>query len=472
MERGFIDSITRQGISGWAADSVRPDESIDVRVYLNGSQIAQITCDRPREDLRELGAYGDGRHGFAYEFSPPLPSGSEARVTIRFAKSLGLVRNGDALLKAGSQAATSVQSRRAAYLRIRPPRTIRELFQLFILYGQNTGLDELLGRVNFDDDATAALACTALFDVAEAQQQKEQKTPALLLREILYSQNFQNRVVNSVLEAYPEFQRLIFVHIPRTAGTHLETQLAERYPVIHENWNSETWFTREQLFNILAEFTRELTFSKAVLVTGHVPLTKYIQTNLLRPGDRVFSIVRDPLETALSQLNYVLTRFQANIGLHPYQPDVQDWLSIIGLPVLPDEMTPDFITEISHQLLREASIVIPNSICYWLGGGSAEAVIERLARHHVELTNTVCYRDWIAKEWGISAPVRENASTKYLTLQMLSDEDANYLSDLYLEDRKVYEVISRVLSETDRTSIFGEDLISSGLLPERALLPE
>ncbi len=45
---------------------------------LMGARLPQVTCDRPREDLRQSGQYGDGNHGFAYRFPTPLPTSVRA----------------------------------------------------------------------------------------------------------------------------------------------------------------------------------------------------------------------------------------------------------------------------------------------------------------------------------------------------------------------------------------------------------
>jgi len=50
--RGYVDQITREGISGWAADLRSPDAAIDVIILVNGDKIARVSCDMPRDDLK------------------------------------------------------------------------------------------------------------------------------------------------------------------------------------------------------------------------------------------------------------------------------------------------------------------------------------------------------------------------------------------------------------------------------------
>jgi hypothetical protein len=96
---GFLDECTQHGVSGWAACEGRPDEVIDVSVFIDGRNVAQVRCDELREDLAAAGTYGDGAHGFSYRFDPPLPSGVVKRVRVRFAHTGALLTDGERWLR-------------------------------------------------------------------------------------------------------------------------------------------------------------------------------------------------------------------------------------------------------------------------------------------------------------------------------------------------------------------------------------
>ena len=55
MLRSHVDLISTACISGWAVDSARPDDPVDVSIFVDGRKLAQITCDQLREDL--VGGY-------------------------------------------------------------------------------------------------------------------------------------------------------------------------------------------------------------------------------------------------------------------------------------------------------------------------------------------------------------------------------------------------------------------------------
>jgi hypothetical protein len=96
---GHVGRITPEVIGGWAADTEALDAVVDVIIYVDGKRAARVTCDRYREDLRDLGIYGEGRHGFEHQISPPLPLHLIDRVTVRFADSGMVLPDGERAMR-------------------------------------------------------------------------------------------------------------------------------------------------------------------------------------------------------------------------------------------------------------------------------------------------------------------------------------------------------------------------------------
>lgn len=82
---GYVDSIRLDQIAGWAADPDAPDEVQELVILVDGNEKGRVNADRLRLDLRNLGTYGQGRHGFVFDFAPPLDPGSDYDVVVRFA---------------------------------------------------------------------------------------------------------------------------------------------------------------------------------------------------------------------------------------------------------------------------------------------------------------------------------------------------------------------------------------------------
>ena len=85
MTNGYVDRISRNGVSGWAADPSDPNRTIELIVLIDNQEYTTVRAQTPREDLAKLGQYGDGRHGFAIEFHPPLSGLLPHEISVRTA---------------------------------------------------------------------------------------------------------------------------------------------------------------------------------------------------------------------------------------------------------------------------------------------------------------------------------------------------------------------------------------------------
>src|ERR1700735_4498254 len=135
MLQGHVDRITRQVITGWAADDSAPDERVAVSIFVNGRKLAQVACDPPRPYLRHMGLCGEARDGFRYEFAPALPVAEAAKIAVRFAESGISLGHGNALLPRGATEATVVPAppQKQEQLIVPAPVDPRTLFRLFAL---------------------------------------------------------------------------------------------------------------------------------------------------------------------------------------------------------------------------------------------------------------------------------------------------------------------------------------------------
>ena len=82
---GNVDIVQHDRITGWAADTDAPLVAIEVLVMVDGHEAGRISADLFRQDLHDLGPYGDGRHGFGFMFSEPLSADLDHDLAICFA---------------------------------------------------------------------------------------------------------------------------------------------------------------------------------------------------------------------------------------------------------------------------------------------------------------------------------------------------------------------------------------------------
>ena len=68
-----VDSISYESIVGWAVNSERPDEPLDIVIMLQGSEHGRCRASTMRPGLADaLGLGSNGAHEFRYAFSPAL----------------------------------------------------------------------------------------------------------------------------------------------------------------------------------------------------------------------------------------------------------------------------------------------------------------------------------------------------------------------------------------------------------------
>lgn len=355
MLRGQVDTATRQIITGWAADDESPDEIMEVAVFVDGRKLAQFACNAPRPDLLRAGFFGQNPHGFAYEYPTPLSNASDRRVSVRHAKSGKLLNRGDLVIQSDNNVVvrSSLATPSHAELEQLPvPRDPRSIFEMFVLFDEKAGLYELLSRIRFSSEKPRHVYYSVfgrypetdpLLRQLDEDDHRGRYSPRDHTNELLLSQKFQSEAVPVFLNAFPEKNRLVFVHIPKCAGTDLSVNLMRRFPAIHQTLMEESWTSKDRMFQQLSNLVLYMKFSDSIFLCGHSSLGYYVSHALIRPIDRVFTIVRDPIEIAISHINYILTRITRDISIGNIGPDTREWMDILGLNTLPADMPPALI---------------------------------------------------------------------------------------------------------------------------------
>jgi hypothetical protein len=248
------------------------------------------------------------------------------------------------------------------------------------------------------------------------------------------------------------------VHIPKCAGTDLTFHFRARFPSLDRSLTDPQWTAKPAMLQRIARVVAHLHGSDRVFVHGHINLADHIAAGVIRPSDRAFTILRDPLQVAISQINYVLTRFDEDMTTGKFRPDTKEWADVLELGTLPARMSEAFIRRLTGAALRHEDLVLPNTIGSWLGGEGAQPVVDRLARFNVEVTDTSRYNAWLAQAWGIDAPTRWNASKAFVTSDSLSRDDLMHLNSITGEDRRIYRAYQTIVAASGRLSVSGEEL--------------
>jgi hypothetical protein len=269
--------------------------------------------------------------------------------------------------------------------------------------------------------------------------------PTEFLKEALECEGVQQNIVRLILNAYPEKRRLIHIHIPKCAGTHLRARLEVKYPTVCRVLEEASWTPKPLLYETLHDIASSMPFCDAIFVHGHRSISWYLENKLCRLGDLVFTVVRNPLEINISQTNYVITRFLEDPGF--LDPDTCEWSDFLSLTPTEFDQSPEGLANLARRILREPSVVTRNPLCEFLGGGDAESALDAMVRSNIEITDVARYDLWFEQKFGIATGVRENVSRKILKLPELELEDIEVLQDLTNDqDKRLYPCPARACS--------------------------
>src|SRR5579862_7055564 len=343
------------------------------------------------------------------------------------------------------------------------PRSTRELLELLRFYDRTWGLTPLLDRIDFTGVKPLQIYLTALGRVPESIEMavprpRESYSARTHLWAALLSEEFQRAIVIKFLTAFPEKSRLLFLHIPKCAGSDLATNLAERYPAISQRLSEPEWISREKFLEEVKNLSLDLPFCDKIFVHGHFTLSWFVINKLVRHGDHIFTVLRDPVDRIISQINYILTRFSQDLYLH--SPDTRDWLNILGRDSIPRVGESLDVETLRSELLRHPKISHPNLICQYLGSdGDAETAFKACVASDVEFTTLEYYERWLGERWGIGRSQRENASERFVSLSDFTEEDKEYVRSITAEDRALFEAVSGRLAERNVSSVTGVELV-------------
>ena len=194
-----------------------------------------------------------------------------------------LLSNGDVVLRPDES--THIRLRSSDRLigdpaPIPAPRGPRGLLEAFALFDGNTGVYELLARFQLDEVKRRQAHYIVFGDLAsEATASYARSTEYSTrdcLNELLLSDDFQKNLIPLFLKAFPEKKRVIFVHVPKCAGTDLSANLMKRFPFLHQQMTQPNWMKRDDLFRAVSRLVLNVRFFDQIFVTGHNSLVLYI----------------------------------------------------------------------------------------------------------------------------------------------------------------------------------------------------
>lgn len=258
------------------------------------------------------------------------------------------------------------------------------------------------------------------------------------------------------MEAYPEKRRLIFVHIPKCAGSDLTTVLRRRYPTLRQGDFGAEGVTAAARFDALHDFAIGVRYADHIAVSGHEKLIYYRNQQLVRPRDRIFAIVRDPVALVYSQVCYILTTCKYAHATR--RPDGLAWLRLLGLERIPEDVDAEYMAALGRRVLHDSRLVHGVVLCAFLGEGTARSAVRHIRASNIELTDLRRYDAWREANFPGAAATRENSSERFFTPEMASDHDRAYIAEITLQDCALFSRIAAALERGGGLSVRGRDV--------------
>lgn len=342
------------------------------------------------------------------------------------------------------------------------PRSTRDVFHLLAQFDSHAGLDALLDRIDFAG-VTPALISQAVMGTPLRDRHLAVPgpdfDPRAAFQAALLSPAFRGSILPTYLGAFPDLGRDIFIHVPKCAGTDLVMNLGRRQMPLPSVLEVPGWLSDTEFLEVVGGLTRMRPFQSRVFVYGHMEFATYLDRCGLRPGDRVFSIIRDPIALMVSQANYAIGRLRQDPNGE--DPDTAHTRAHLGISRVPPTINDRDLKDLVVQALLNPDIAYANQACRHLASTetlTAEAAIDMVVANDVEITTTERYDRWLRERWGIPRSERHNRSDQILTLHEARRLYAAAMFAQTQEDQVLFDLITWALEQTNTASITGQRL--------------
>ncbi len=344
---------------------------------------------------------------------------------------------------------------------LRMPRSMRELLHLLSLHPPGQDIAVTLARVDVrgvtPSDVYRLVHGRAPGEVDEAIAGHEYDARRHL-RDALLSAEFRATCLRRLLSAFAGLRREVFIHVPKCAGTDLILNVAPQRLGIAHMLTQPGWLSPAELLVAIGDLVRAAPLYDEIFVYGHIEFGEYVDTCGVRPGDRFFTIVRDPFELLLSQANYAVSRLCQDPQGH--DPDTRETLDWLGLPHL-DDSTPASLKALAARCLLDRRISQPNRMTFFLAREQPSTyamTVRTLVPYDFEITTAARYSRWLRERWGIASQTQHNKTTAFLSRREARLLFAERLAPSIAEDQKLYDVVTWALDASGGASVTGLEI--------------
>jgi hypothetical protein len=368
---------------------------------------------------------------------------------------------------------------------VRPlPERPRDLLEIFSAMGGEASMISLLRSVDLRGATPGWLIFVALNrwpSMAELRAREAAYEPRKHLTELMHSVEFRTLLAQRILSAYPEKIRLLYVRIPGSGGEHFLDTVQNMHPIFPDHVANPSPRLPPDFFRALGLMLSRFLSTRTVMLVqprlppyymppAAVPAEAASEESLpwtmtippYRTGDRLFTIVRDPQDIVLAQVNAVVDALRARTTPEPQaikrlpEPQaIRRWRMRLG--ELPDAAEAEAWAPVARRVL--AGFQGRDPICHALADGTLDAALDACAVTNMEIADASRYDEWITRTWDTKPePPALPPPPAALPREALTDEDQGRLAALTGQDRPFYARVRAALDGAELSSIKGLQL--------------
>lgn len=212
------------------------------------------------------------------------------------------------------------------------------------------------------------------------------------------------------------------------------------------------------MFLAIKHVVLEMGCSDTIFISGHTHLGTYQSWtgNGIRAEDQVFTVIREPLDCILSQVNYVLTRIFSVQS--PAQPDTVGWRKLFAIEDLDQRESRDWVVQLARRILRNKGVVVPNVTCAYLGGAGYDESLAKTVAHDLEVIELKHLDSWSEERLGVTRATRLNTSEKFVSINDFSPDDLDYARSIVTEDSRYYQAIASSYERHGKLAVKGAQI--------------
>ncbi len=255
---------------------------------------------------------------------------------------------------------------------------------------------------------------------------------------LIASDEYRFDIARRVMRAFPEYRREFFLHIPKSGGTTAFAAMGATGQYI--SLPSSQWLKDGNVpdfHGFLAKIARDIANKEKTTFTiyGHLTARDLMADGTKRFDDLVFSVIRDPEETAYSFLNYILSRLEKASG-HEHYADANLWRNLLKVDASfapSKEANIDALARVCFE-----RIIGRNTLCAALGSDrTASSSLDNIFRLGIEVVDFTRLHEYLAQR-GWNSGLHENRSDRFPAIKELVASIRAEIHEAISEDVKLY----------------------------------